>query len=162
MNLLTPIADAVTALLQAATGLPQSLSQATRAWPPVSHKLEALTALAVDVVPRGRSGDLLDRRGKRIYDYVIDVGFRQRTDGNASLNDELMQLVEGAADYLETTTLTAQTGQQAVNVGLPVDVKVGLGNGPEANPKEPSYSPEDLETKRLFQSVITLLYRVSP
>ena len=86
MAIIIDIADAVVAVLNGA-----ALSQvfeAERHYVPV-HEIKALVDLTVSVVPRTLDGALLDRAGRNLFTFVIDVGI-QRTIGRGAMSlDEI-------------------------------------------------------------------------
>jgi len=145
MSLLVQIADAVVAELNApAAGFDPPLN-AARHYRPV-FDLAELKTLRVSVVPKGIEIASLGRNANQ-HDVSVDVAVQKKITlaDNAEL-DGLMALVERIADLLRLRRLTVGTG-----VAAAVWVKTE---------NVPVYSPEHLETKQVFTSVLTLTFRV--
>ena len=69
--------------------------EAERHYVPV-HEIKALVDLTVSVVPRTLDGALLDRAGRNLFTFVIDVGI-QRTIGRGAMS---LDEIKAAADPL--------------------------------------------------------------
>jgi hypothetical protein len=141
------IADAVTAALNGA-----SLSQvftAERAYVPI-HELKDLSTLRVSVVAASLEGALLDRSGRNLYSYVIDVGVQQAIGRGpmsaADINvvsDPLMLLAQEIADLFDGQSLETYPRARCV------DVK-----------NVPIYVPQHIDEMRVFTSVVSLTFRL--
>lgn len=144
MALITDIADAVTAQLNAAAGqLIAGGFTAVRHYRPV-FDLREMNTLRVSVVPRGVAITPLNRQANQ-HDVQIDVAVQRKVDDAdlASL-DELMGLVERIGELFRHRRLD----------GLPKAVWVKTEN-------KPVYSTEHLEQYRQFTSVLTITWRVA-
>ncbi|MCL2647568.1 MAG: hypothetical protein FWD61_11275 [Phycisphaerales bacterium] len=140
MSLVVDVADAVVAMLKAE---PLKLD-AIRAYRP-EFELVELKTLRVSVVPRGIEITSLNRNANQ-HDVSVDVGVQQKVDPNdAAALDALMAKVQQIADELRLRRLTLP------NDGSAIWVKTA---------NEPVYSPDHLQTKQVFTSVLTLTYRV--
>lgn len=141
------IADAVTAALNGASmSLPFT---AERMYVPI-HEMRDLAGLKVSVVPTALEGRLIDRSGRNLYDYTIHVGIQQSIGQGAmtyaQINaacDPLMQLCEEIADLFDGKAIASTPAARCV------DVK-----------NEPIYSPLHIDEKRVFTSLITLVFRL--
>jgi hypothetical protein len=146
MPLLLDIADAVVAELNAtpvppATGFSQPFT-ATRAYRPQFDLVE-LKTLKVTVVPKGIEIINITRHSNQ-NDVSVDVAVQKKVDPNdPSEIDALMALVEQIGDFFRLRRLTSfPTALWTKTENLPV------------------YSPDHLETKQVFTSVLTLTFRV--
>lgn len=143
MSLITGIADAVVAELNgAAPGTFGQAFTAVRGYRP-QFDLAELKALRVSVVPRGIVIESLMRHANQ-HDVGIDVAVQKKVSPtDAAELDGLMLLTEQIADFFRLRRLSAS---------------------PEAlwtkTDNVPVYSPEHLETKQVFTSVLTLTFRV--
>jgi hypothetical protein len=145
MSLITAIADAVvTDLNGAAAGTFAQTFTAARHYRP-QFDLAELKTLRVSVVPKGIAITGLMRSANQ-HDVSVDVAVQKKVtpppEGAAEL-DGLMTLVEQIADYLRLRRLTA----------LPGALWTKTDN-------VPVYSPDHLETKQVFTSVLTFTFRV--
>jgi hypothetical protein len=143
MSLIASITDAVAAALNhAAPGTFAQGFTAQRYYRPL-FDLEDLKSLKVSVVPRGIEVTSLGRNANQ-HDVSIDVAVQQKiaVDDMATL-DSLMELVERIADYFRLRRL--ETFQQAIWT---------------KSENVPVFSPEHLEQKQVFTSVLTLTFRV--
>ena len=123
------------------TGFSQAFT-ATRAYRPV-FDLAELKTLRVTVVPKGIEILNLSRHANQ-NDVSVDVAVQKKVnpDDLAEL-DSLMALTEQIGDFFRLRRLTALPGAlwtKTENV--------------------PVYSPEHLEQKQVFTSVLTLTFRV--
>ena len=141
------IADAVTDALNGA-----SLSQtftARRVYVPV-HTLRDLSCLTVSVVPATLEGTLLERSGRNLFSYDIHVGV-QKVIGQGQMSDDE---INEACDPL---MLLAQEIGDLFDGGL-------LASAPQARCVDvknvPIYSPQDIDEKRVFLSLVTLTFRL--
>jgi hypothetical protein len=146
MPLALDIADAVAAELNAAQvapapGFGQTFT-AVRAYRPV-FDLADLKTLRVTVVPKGLEIVNITRSANQ-NDVSVDVAVQQKVDPNDGPQmDVLMALVEKLGDFFRLRRLTA----------LPTALWTKTEN-------VPIYSPEHLETKQVFTSVLTFTFRV--
>ena len=140
MSMVIAVADAIVAALKAE---PLKLD-AVRAYRP-EFELAELKTLRVSVVPRGIEIVILNRNANQ-HDVSIDVGVQQKVDAadDAAL-DALMAKVQQIADELRLRRLTLPDNGSAVWV---------------KTVNEPIYSPDHLQTKQVFTSVLTFTYRV--
>lgn len=147
MNLSLPIqlADAIVAAITTAPAA--TFNQAIAA---VRHyrpqfDLEELKSLRVSVVPKAIEIATLGRRSNQ-HDVSVDVAVQQRVDAadNTAL-DALMTLVQQIADFLRLRRIDLADGSSAVWI---------------KTENTPIYSPEHLEQKQVFTSVLTVTYRV--
>ena len=139
MAAILQITEAVVAQLNAAP-----FSQpfvAVRSYAP-SFSTAEMKSLHVTVVPRAAISEPLDRI-RDAFRYEIDVAVQQKTDGTAAALDPLMTLVEEIADRFRRRSLPGAAGARCI------DVK-----------NAPVFSPEHLDERRLFTSVLTLAFRV--
>lgn len=144
------IADAVAATLNAAT-----LSQAfvaQRSYIPV-HEIKDLVDLHVTVVPSEMDAALLDRQGRKLRSYMIDVGI-QKVVGRGPMSnqdfndgaDPLMILSEEITNLFDRQHLAI--AYDTINL-LCTEVK-----------NMPIYSPHHLDEQRVFTSVVRLTFKV--
>jgi hypothetical protein len=146
MPLPLDIADAVVAELNAAQvdpapGFGQTFT-ATRAYRPV-FDLADLKTLRVTVVPKGIEIINITRNANQ-NDVSVDVAVQKKVNpADAAEMDALMTLVEKLGDFFRLRRLAA----------LPTALWTKTEN-------VPIYSPEHLETKQVFTSVLTLTFRV--
>ncbi|MCL2645613.1 MAG: hypothetical protein FWD61_01245 [Phycisphaerales bacterium] len=140
LSLPIDVADAIVAALKAE---PLKLD-AVRAYRP-EFDLAELKTLRVSVVPRGIEITSLGRNVNQ-HDVSVDVGVQQKIDpDDTEALDALMAKVQRIADELRLRRLD-----------LP-------GDGSAAWVKtenEPIYSPDHLQSKQVFTSVLTFTYRV--
>ena len=137
-SMIIDVADAVVAELNAANlGF-----TAARHYRP-QFDLAELSQLRVSVVPRGITITSLGR-GSNQHDVAIDVAVQKKVSptDQAAL-DGLMEQVQQIADALRLRRLS----------GMPAAAWVKTQNAP-------IYSPEHLETKSVFTSVLTFTFRV--
>jgi len=141
MSLVIHVADAVVAALKSD---PLKLD-AVRAYRP-EFDLAELKTLRVSVVPRGIEITSLGRNINQ-HDVSVDVGVQKKIDltDNAAL-DNLMTLVEKIADQLRLKRLELPGGGSAIWIKTAND---------------PIYSPDHLQTKQVFTSVLTFTYRIA-
>ncbi len=145
MSLITDIADAVTAELNAAP--PGSFGEAFTAQRRVLpvHELEDLAELKVTVVPK-RVEITGSTRSTSQYEIAVDIGIQRKlSPGNTDLDTEvatLGTLVDQIAEYLRRRPLA----------GFPWASWVSVTN-------DPVYAPEHLLDQRVFTSVLTVTYR---
>ena len=146
MPLPLDIADAVVTELNAAqvppaTGFGQTFT-ATRAYRPV-FDLAELKTLRVTVVPKGIEIVNITRNANQ-NDVSVDVAVQKKVNpDDAADMDALMTLVEKIGDFFRLRRLAA----------FPTALWTKTEN-------VPIYSPEHLETKQVFTSVLTLTFRV--
>lgn len=140
MSVLIAIADAVVEALNDGS-FGQELS-AERHYQPV-FDLPEMADLHVSVVPKGVEV-LASSRNQNQHDYAIDVGVQQKVASDAEA-DALMTLAEKIADHFRLGRV------QVDGVGSVPVLKVAT---------EPVFAPEHLTEKRLFTSIITLIFRV--
>lgn len=147
MSLVTQIADAVTAELNAApAGTFDPAFTAQRKVLPV-HELKDLAELKVTVVPKAVQITGSTRSASQ-YDITVDIGIQRKlspTPGSNDMDtevDTLGALVDQIADYLRQRPLAALPGASWVSIA-----------------NEPVYAPEHLLEQRVFTSVLTVTYR---
>jgi hypothetical protein len=126
---------------------------AQRAYVPI-HEMRGLQDLAVTVVAKDIVSPLLDRQGRRLCSYMIDVGIQKiigsgpmSEDQIAAANDPLMTLAEEIIDYffaLDSNSLP----------GVPECVCTEALN-------EPIYHPDHVDERRVFTSVITFTFKLA-
>jgi hypothetical protein len=141
MSLLIAVADAVTAVLNAAE-LSMAF-EAVRVYEPRTE-LEALDVVHVSVMPAAVRIASASRAADQ-HDYQVDVGVQMRPEAlgeNPDSADALMRLVEEIIDLFRGRRLATE----------PPVVWVGTQN-------EPVFSQEHLQTKHLLTSVISLTFR---
>ncbi len=142
------IADALVTALNAApvppaTGFSPAFT-AVRAYRP-QFDLEELKTLRVSVVPKAIEITSLGRRSNQ-HDVSVDVAVQQKVDLTDSATlDALMLLVQQIADFLRLRRIDLGDGSSAVWV---------------KTENTPIYSPDQLETKQVFTSVLTFTFRV--
>ncbi len=140
MPLITEIADAVAATLNAAT-LSQPVT-AERHYQPI-FDLPEMMALHVSVVARGVVINQLSRSSSA-HDVQIDVAVQKKFDaGDSTELDPLMQLVEEIADLFRFKPLA----------DYPAAMWLKTEN-------VPIYSIEHMDQLRQFTSVLTITFRV--
>lgn len=134
------VADAVVTELNGGT-FSQALS-ATRHYCP-QFELAELKTLRTSVVPKGIVTTSLGRTSNQ-HDVSVDVAVQKKVDPNdSSALDGLMVLVGEVAEFFRLRRLTA----------LPSAIWSKTENAP-------IYSPEHLESKQVFTSVLTFTFRV--
>lgn len=146
MSTVIDIADAVVTALNGAT-LSQSFV-AERKYVPV-HELDDLAQLRVSVVPATLEGVLIDRAGRNLYTFTIDVAV-QKSIGSGAMTDvqinaacdPLMTLSEEIADLFDGKALTSPAARCT-------DVK-----------NVPIFAPAHLDEKRVFTSVVSLTFKL--
>ena len=143
MSLITTIADAVvTELNGAAPGTFDQSFTAERHYRP-QFDLAELKTVRVSVVPKAIGITSLMRNANQ-HDVSIDVAVQKKVSPtDAAELDGLMLLTEQIADFFRLRRLSA----------LPEALWTKTDN-------VPVYSPEHLETKQVFTSVLTLTFRV--
>ena len=143
MSLITTIADAVATELNAApAGTFAQTFTAARHYRP-QFDLAELKTVRVSVVPKGVGITSLMRNANQ-HDVAIDVAVQKKVNpADAAELDGLMLLTEQIADFFRLRRLSA----------LPEALWTKTDN-------VPVYSPEHLETKQVFTSVLTLTFRV--
>jgi hypothetical protein len=143
MSLITTMADAViTELNGAVAGTFAQAFVAARHYRP-QFDLAELKTLRVSVVPRGIVVQSLGRSANQ-HDVSVDVAVQKKVSPTDGMElDGLMTLVERIADYFRLRRLTA----------MPEALWTKTDN-------VPVYSPEHLETRQVFTSVLTLTFRV--
>lgn len=143
MSLITTIADAVvTELNGAPAGAFNQAFTAARHYRP-QFDLAELKTVRVSVVPKGIGITGLMRNANQ-HDVAIDVAVQKKVNpADAAELDGLMLLTEQIADFFRLRRLSA----------LPEALWTKTDN-------VPVYSPEHLETKQVFTSVLTLTFRV--
>jgi hypothetical protein len=145
MSLITDIADAVVAELNAAP--PEAFSQVLNAQRRVLPQFEPeeLSDLQVSVVPKRLEITGATRAASQ-YEIAIDIGVQRRLGRDLDAEvAELGTLVDQIADYLRRRPLSGIPG-------IPGLAWVSTVN-------EPVYSPEHLAEQRVFTSVLTVTYR---
>ena len=143
MSLIITIADAVvTELNGAPVGTFAQTFTAARHYRP-QFDLTELKTVRVSVVPKAISITGLMRNANQ-HDVSIDVAVQKKVNPtDAAELDGLMLLTEQIADFFRLRRLTA----------LPEALWTRADN-------VPVYSPEHLETKQVFTSVLTLTFRI--
>jgi hypothetical protein len=142
------IADAVVTALNAApvppaTGFTPTFT-AVRAYRP-EFDLVDLKNLRVSVVPKAIEITSLGRRANQ-HDVGVDVAVQQKVDlADTATLDGLMLLVQQIADFLRLRRIDLADGASAMWV---------------KTENTPIYSPDHLETKQVFTSVLTFTFRV--
>ncbi len=150
MSVVIDIADAVVARLNGAT-LSQ-LFAAQRHYVPI-HELKDLVDLTVTVVPRTLEGALLDRSGRNLYTYVIDVGIQQSIGRGAMTLDE----IKAAADPLMTLAEEIADLFDGQPISIPnAALKVSCLNVANV----PIFASEHMDEQRVFTSVLSLTFKV--
>jgi hypothetical protein len=141
-SLIVQVADAVVAELNSSPLASDPGFKAVRHYRPVFEMAE-LKTLRVSVVPLGITIEPQDR-SQNAHDIAIDVAVQQRVQaGDNEALDQLMNLVQSVAETLRLRRLS--TMQQAMWV---------------KTENVPIYSPDHLETKGAFTSVLTVTFRV--
>ncbi len=138
MSVITDIADAVAASLNAATFSEEFTAE--RLHQP-SFDLPELQTLRVSVVPKSveiRNGT----RQHSFFDCAVDVGIQQKVDNDARV-DALLVLAEEIIDHLRLKRLT----------DYPQAAWMAIGH-------DPVVSSEHLDQHRQLTSVLTVTYRV--
>jgi hypothetical protein len=143
MSLITTIADAVvTELNGAGPGAFGQAFTAARHYRP-QFDLAELKTLRVSVAPKGIAITGLMRNANQ-HDVSIDVAVQKKVSPtDAAELDSLVLLTEQIADFFRLRRLSA----------LPEALWTKTDN-------LPVYSPEHLEQKQVFTSVLTLTFRV--
>ncbi len=144
MSLITEIADAVTAELNAAA--PGTFTQSFTAERKVLpfYELQDLLGLKVTVVPKAVEITGSTRSNSQ-YDFAIDIGIQKKLGSPSAIEAEVESLgnvVDQIVEYLRQRKLTAAPFAAWVNTI-----------------NDPVYAPEHLLEKRVFTSVLTLTYR---
>jgi len=145
MSLVTDIADAVAAEINAAD--PGTFDQTFAAQRKVvpAYELEELADLKVTVVPKALEVSGSTRSASQ-YDITVDIGIQKKLPPGSEASDEQVEtlgtLVDQIAEYLRRRPLP----------GAPFAAWVSIVN-------DPVYAPEHLLEKRVFTSVLTLTYR---
>ena len=140
MSLILDVADAIVTALKSE---PLKLD-AVRAYRP-EFDLTELKTLRVSVVPKAIEITNLGRRANQ-HDVSVDVGVQQKVDpADTAALDALMDQVQKISEQLRLGRLDLPGGGSALW-------------GKTAN--DPIYSPEHLETKQVFTSVLTFTFRV--
>ena len=140
MSILTDLADAVVAILNAAD-LDMEFT-AERTLLPL-YDLKALRDLKVSVVPKGRK-IIQGARVLTIDEIQIDIGIQKKISDDSEL-DGFMKLVEDIAGLFKAERLD----------GYPNALCIKKEN-------EPIYDPEHLRQFHQFTSVVTLTFKVLP
>lgn len=113
--------------------------------------LAELKTRRVSVVPRKLEIAALMRQGCQ-RDVSIDVAVQQQVHpGNLAELDGLMSLVERIADHLQQKRLEWTDRHNVSRSAIWVRTE-----------NSPIYSPEHLESKRVFTSVLTFTFRIPP
>lgn len=143
MSLITAIANAVvTELNGAPAGTFDQVFTAARHYRP-QFDLAELKTLRVSVVPKGIGITGLMRNANQ-HDVAIDVAVQKKVNPTDTAElDGLMLLTEQIAEFFRLRRLAA----------LPEALWAKTDN-------VPVYSPEHLEQKQVFTSVLTLTFRV--
>ena len=143
MSLVVDVADAVVA--EFSTAPADTFNQtftATRHYRP-QFDLAELRTLRVSVVPKGITITSLGRNSNQ-HDISVDVAVQKKVDANdLEALDGLMLLTEQIADFFRLRRLSK----------MPEAIWIKTEN-------VPVYSPDHLETKQVFTSVLTLTLRV--
>lgn len=140
MSLVLDIADAVANELN--TGSFSQTFIAQRLYRP-EFDLTAMKSLHVTVVPKAIASSSLSRSANQ-FDVSVDVAVQKKiaTEEESEI-DPLMLLVEELADFFRLRRLSAYANASWLKTE-----------------NAPVYSPEHLETKKLFTSVLTFTFRV--
>ena len=146
MSLVTDIAGAVAAEINAAPGSPATFNQTFTAVRKVvpAYELSELTELKVTVVPKAVEISGSTRSASQ-YDITVDIGIQKKLPATPEMDAEvetLGMLVDQIAEYLRRRPLST----------APFASWVSITN-------DPVYAPEHLLEKRVFTSVLTLTYR---
>jgi len=146
MSLVTDIADAVAAEINAAPGSPATFNQAFTAVRKVvpAYELSELADLKVTVVPKAVEITGSTRSASQ-YDITVDIGIQKKLPATPEMDAEvemLGTLVDQIAEYLRRRPLST----------APFAALVSITN-------DPVYAPEHLLEKRVFTSVLTVIYR---
>ena len=109
-----------------------------------SFSLQELESLQVSVVPKVLSVAPFSRT-EFTYDIGVDIGIQKRVDPQSDAEiDSLMTLVAEVLDYLLNATIPGHPSARWTE-----------------SKNEPIYSPQTLDEKRVFMSVITVMYSVT-
>lgn len=147
MSLVTDIADAVAAEINAAPGSPATFSQTFTAVRKIvpAYELSEMIDLKVTVVPKAVEISGSTRSASQ-YDITVDIGIQKKLPPGSEASDEQVEtlgtLVDQIAEYLRRRPLGAAPFASWVNIT-----------------NDPVYAPEHLLEKRVFTSVLTLTYR---
>ncbi len=146
MSLIVSVANAIVDVLNTApAGTFAQGFAAERQYKP-EYDLAQLKTLKVTVVPKKMEIAGLGRNVNQ-HDVAVDVGIQKKV-ASASIDelDPLMALVEHIADYLRLKRLALSENESALWV---------------KTENIPIYSPEHLEQKQVFTSVLTMTFRVA-
>jgi hypothetical protein len=102
-----------------------------------------LAALQVCVVPGGATWELLTRGPQATNDLIVDVGFQKKITSIAAADTEVPPLLA-----LMESTVTFLRGNRSHNGATLLRVE-----------NDPIYSPDSLQTKHLFLSVLRLTFK---
>lgn len=116
---------------------------AVRGYVPV-YELPGMTDLRVTVIPAAQLVTAFDLNRRHAFDCQIDVVVQQRAEPTAVLCDPLMDLVEEIIDLFRVAG--PLPGTAARNVGVANDT---------------CFDRLELDTKRLFSSVVSLTFRLT-
>lgn len=146
---LVEIADEVTTVLNAAT---LSLSfTANRVYIPV-HNIRELGDLTVSVVPTTLTPSLIDRSGRSMYDYFVDVAIQQSI-GEGPLSDAEINAACDPLMLLGEEVISLFSGKSLAISRTPHPRCVDAKN-------QPVFYPPHLDELRVFTSLVTLNYRL--
>ena len=142
-NLIISVADAIVAELGTAPAdtFNQAFTAARHYRP--QFDLAELRTLRVSVVPKGITITSLGRNSNQ-HDINVDVAVQKKVDADdLEVLDGLMLLTEQIANFFRLRRLSK----------MPEAIWIKTEN-------VPVYSPEHLETKQVFTSVLTLTFRI--
>lgn len=142
------IADAVVEVLnEAVLSLPFT---AKRLYVPI-HEIRDLKDLTVSVVPSSLNPRILDRAGRNMYDYFIDIGIQQLI-GVGKLSDEE---INSACDPL------MQLAEEIISELFLIELPIAHDPPPRCIDADnmPIYDPHHIDERRVFTSLVTLNFR---
>lgn len=146
MSLVTDIADAVAAEINAAASgtFGQTFTAVRKVVP--AYELDELTDLKVTVVPKAVEITRATRSDSQ-YEITVDIGIQKKLPSGSESSDEQVEtlgtLVDQIAEYLCRRPLAEAPFASWVNIS-----------------NDPIYAPEHLTDQRVFTSVLTVTYRV--
>ncbi len=138
---LVEIADALVAFI-GATSLCQPVT-AVRKYQ-ANYEINDLESIVITVISRSTASSSASRTTCQ-YDHTIDLAVQQKIAGDDEQLDALVGLVDEIEKTLRLKTLTTAGGKQAKWVSAT---------------SEAAYDLKHLDEKRVFTSVLSLVYRV--
>jgi hypothetical protein len=141
MSVIIDIADAVVAALNAAT-LTKTFT-AARAYAAV-YDIRTLADLKVTVVPVGVAISEFDLAPRHRYEVDIGVWIQCRTDTTTTTTDPYMNLAEEIIDLFRGDRLIGYRNARCFSVE-----------------NRPLYLPDQVDSQRVFTTVVTLTFRLT-